>query len=64
MEQRYEYFDNQVKVLEEQLELWTNVWHEDISVGDYSMEEKEKCLRKILVLQELVAHSKYMRDNP
>jgi hypothetical protein len=64
MEQRYEYFNNQVKVLEGQLELWTGVWEEDMKEGNYSMEEKESCLRKIVVLKELIEHSKFMRDNP
>ena len=63
MRDRYEYFDNQVKVLENQLELWEQVWNEDVSVGNYSLEEKEKCLRKVIVLKELIEHAVYMRDN-
>ena len=63
MSDRYEYFDNQVKVLENQLELWEQVWNEDVSVGNYSLEEKEKCLRKVIVLKELIEHTVYMRDN-
>ena len=63
MSDRYEYFDNQVKVLENQLELWEQVWNEDVSVNDYTLEEKEKCLRKVIVLKELIEHTIYMRDN-
>ena len=63
MSDRYEYFDNQVKVLENQLELWKQVWNEDVSVNDYPLEEKEKCLRKVIVLKELIEHTVYMRDN-
>ena len=63
MSDRYEYFDNQVKVLENQLELWEQVWDEDVSVNDYTLEEKEKCLRKVIVLKELIEHTVYMRDN-
>ena len=63
MSDRYEYFDNQVKVLENQLELWEQVWNEDVSVNDYPLEEKEKCLRKVIVLKELIEHTVYMRDN-
>ena len=57
MSDRYEYFDNQVKVLENQLELWEQVWNEDVSVGNYSLEEKEKCLRKVIVLNAILCPS-------
>ena len=61
---RYEFFDNQVRVLEGQLELWSGVWEEDVKEGNYSTEEKERCLRKVIVLKELIEHNKNMRDNP